>query len=306
MKKVFTAVLLLVAFNLVSCGDDDPDSEPVQQIITDSNIYIQDSLCLRYFGKGYSEMNVDELRMLGEYVPEYGSSLKSWVSFSGFKDNKRWTVIFEKDSRKKILEYQDKEDFNRMQSIYLGYGESMEVEVTDIYSRIIPMSDGYVLHLKHRCDNQYNYTELFYNGSSFFNQKGNIEIYPWYNNTFWYDRTVFNLKGEVRFTLDDSVPMSLVRGFYLPLNETECISWIHENKICRIDFQKLWFETEVWTYQLPNVSSNDRISISLTNVENDILTFVYDILHYDGSKEKKQVKININGEDLDKVVPIDI
>jgi len=310
MKKFFLLLLMPLCMYVTSCGDGDEisnegPSQILQESLSTSDIF-KDSICQVYFGKGYNEMNVEELKVLGENVPEYGSSVKAWVSFSGFKDNKRWTTVFDRDTRKQLLEYQDKEVFCRKQSIYLGYGESQVVEVSAIYSRIIPLKDGYLLHLFNQCGdfNGYSgYSELFYNGDSIFQQRSNIQIYPWFNNTFIYNKNIFNLKGEGIYSFKDDI--SLSRGLYLPISSYECISW-DSNNIKRQDLSEGYYCREQWSYALPNSYDNDRISISLTNVENDILTFVYEIVHYDGSKEKKQVKLNINGEDLDKVIPVDI
>lgn len=315
MKKCFFWVLVLIATSLVviSCGSDNEENKEIiiDQEIDYDKISKYDDEFVKYFDKYSYQLGIEDLWMEKTEIDDWAYT-GNLIVFSGFKDERVWVSVFDTINKNKKIEYLDKNAFDRKITIYQGYGEYKDYEIESIKAHVLPLQKGFVL-----------YIEKFYSGAHFYdviydgeiiisNYKRYVEYppIPWYDNTFCFDGCVYNTRGDV--LLEYGVSFNPRGSIFIPVSETDFISWGYSTRDVngRIFRASLGWEgylrMEKWQYTPKFLQSNDRVTITLSNMEGEIFTFIYDIVHYDGTKQKYQVKININGEGLNDVVPIEL
>lgn len=317
MKKWNIAFFfLLFSLLMISCSEDDnnnppgetpppEETEPPIEIITELTYQA------RLYGLDKEGLNPESLASCED---------TAFIAFSGRTDeNKLWIATFEKSTKKKIVQWTEDSPLPTEITIDLGYGESRKYDINQYGLRTYPVynqknmtfiltgisSSGGVAvsHLYFLKDNR---LQKKITSSGFMGDGSDTlfeRIYGWHNNSVM-------VKTHTKYTCYSETGaeiFSFTNDGYLfddkldPVNYYEAIDFrsaVGNHSAKRVDLNNNKIIWESRTSAISDLPSNVRVdNVTLTNKQGDMWTYLIDYTLYDGTKGKKEIKMDINTGD---------
>lgn len=282
--KVFTAIICSLL--LSSCGKD---------ALEDPNDLIKQQQKDFYGYNVKDKSNIDVTSLVA-------TELRDSTFLTGFKDNKMWITLFDKQTKEQLQEWNATKTIERTIKIDKGYGEYdifnigkfiLNLEKTDwgFVSTIeyIRETDGYLLS----SNDVINKDMLFLKDKQLIHiQAPSIKI----NNPNWY-------KGSIVISQVDTIIVLSANGEKIcelnsiphrdnniyPVSYTDGLNLTESNYISRFNFSNNKY---VWKTSL-DIESNARKTVTILDKDDKQWTFQFDVVNYDGSKQQVKFSVDI-------------
>lgn len=295
MKRILMQVLTILvgAFFVVGCSKDDN----------------------KEWWEEYEKKNDDLNILFGtQYAGNYGEN----VVLAGTLGGKLWVGEYDHKSKNKIFEWCDSDSLMTQISVYKEYGEYDNYRFRTINVLIEHIESHVFIKIDHEyvpdscCGTSWYRSEVIAFYENKFAKKHNdleirsnetisgIRTIPWYAGSYIIIRRrdasdnndsnssyakCFSRDGEKLFDLhlysDNLLPVSFEEGIIVDYNTA-----IRYNIKTG---EKIW-ENVVYD----NIDSNAKTTLVRTNVNENIWSYSLDIVNYDGTKETRNFKINID------------
>lgn len=288
MKKLLFKVCTVIICSLFLCSCEKDALEDPNDLIKQ-----QQKDFYGYNVKDKSNIDVTSLISI-----ELGDS----TFLTGFKDNKMWITLFDKQTKEQLQEWNGSETIERIIKIDKGYGEYdifnigkfiLNLEKTDwgFVSTIeyIRETDGYLLS----SNDVINKDMLFLkNKQIIYIQAPTINI----NNPNWY-------KGSIVISQVDTIIVLSANGENIcelnsiphrdnniyPVSYTDGLNLTESNYISRFNFSNNKY---VWKTSL-DIESNARKTVTILDKDDKQWTFLFDVVNYDGNKQQVKFSVDI-------------
>lgn len=242
---------------------------------------------------------------------EYGTS--DTLVLGGLKYGKLWVAEYSRSTKERLFEWWDfdSDSVPRNITIYSGYGEYNECYLLRVELGVKHKKDQTIVQFETWYQPQ-NDTYFAINGIAliyddqlvqkfhqYANQETNYWGYFWYNSSFIitqgsYIKCISKDNKEL-FTTDYSpyiesiIPVSFEEGVYISLNH----SYRYNIKTKRI----------IWRYDYiyDDILSDSKTELVKINENSNIWSYSVNITNYDGSKETRNFKINIETGDITEI-----
>lgn len=297
MKRILLALFTITLF--AACSKNE-ESQPLNDVKSEPNWYdnfkIKDTVNLRVF-KGFKVE--DDTTLIG---------------ICGARNQKLWIGLFDTKSKDQVTEY-NLDTIPAKRTKNLGYGETAEVEVEYILvskfykgvrsPKIVTTSGGVFTSVFVN----YIYDLYFINGNSHkkhsdFTQEY-FKLQPWYDDGAVVYSDIagcssYNSIGNREYDWHSSSDFNTIENPII-INSKEYIdiSGTDEWHIYRNNAEtglKDWWKT----IQNTNIQPNAKVAFIPMGLKIDTATYNIEIINYDGVKEKRELKININNGDIVK------
>lgn len=288
MKKLLFKVctVIICSLFLCSCGKD---------ALEDPNDLIKQQQKDFY---GYNVKDKSNIDVTSLISIELGDS----TFLTGFKDNKMWITLFDKQTKEQLQEWNGSETIERTIKIDKGYGEYdifnigkfiLNLEKTDwgFVSTIeyIRETDSYLL----TSNDVINKDMLFLKDKQIiYIQAPSIKI----NNPNWY-------KGSIVISQVDTIIVLSANGEKIcklnsiphrdnniyPVSYTDGLNLTESNYISRFNFSNNKY---VWKTSL-DIESNARKTVTVLDKDDKQWRLQFDVVNYDGSKQQVKFSVDI-------------
>lgn len=286
MNKKLSILLLFLSIFVVGCGKN--DFEPEDNYISEKKSITTDSIFSIYISN-YKDI---------EYkFASINQNDTNWINLSGLRNSHLWLCIYNKNTKNKVLEWEDTDITKKEQKEYLGYGNYRDFTIEHIY--VIPFlihNEGFIgqIYLTDLSSYHSNNYILFYNQNKV--KKIPIDmasrIKNWYKESIIIENCCYTYKGDTIYTLKRTIGST----YTTPLSYEEGIS-ISNMNIIRDNFRTL--ET-VWSTKITSSfgePSNSKYTYELLENTTNLWKYKVYITYYDGTKKDLTFTINIeNGK----------
>ncbi|GEM_PF-3321412 len=229
----------------------------------------------------------------------------NYVAFCGHTDNKLWIACFEKNSKKKLLEWTDDKPIQTKMIINTGNGESKKFTIyTRSFSQrpyfnqntmifLLSMSNS----IEEVASNLYflknNQLQQVFTSQYPFETSDYKKIHGWYNSiiTENMDRyECYTENGEILYSIADS---HLFSEKMEPINYYEGIDFNLTDKwsVRRVNLKD---NIIVWENKISPISDLKVNNTTLLKKDNNIWTYAINYSLNNGIKETKEIKLDIN------------
>lgn len=290
IRLLTTSLLLALCAGLSSCGDDELDTKPVENLIP-SESFKTDELFDEYVGgnhritcRGYTEF-------------------ESTILFTGLNAKHLWFALYEKTETKGIkFEWIDKEETDTIQIIHKGYGEYDTIRVKRFFPSFykktpsgnivtVSLNDYYRQHI-FTFGNQTNRTELLKNGSV---------ARDWFQESIFIDNCCYSDLGSIiyeakeapKIDSDNTTLLSHTEGLITQSYYANG-GYIEKGAFCRYNFKDA---TTVWNTPIVapfDIPSNAKRTYDLIGNATNVWEYRCEVLFFDGTKRDFTFKINID------------
>lgn len=308
-KSVIIIFTIILCTNIIACSNENDDN--------DTTSYTIDDWPDAYEYLGEDGKFVDILRC----ASTSGGVLDNIRQFTGVRNGHLWFALYiNGDPNSKIYEWESPEPFDYSRKMYLGYGESIEFDVTRInviyFQKTI---SGFIAEMSFQNERplrEYGFTPsvnqvMFVNNEKITSPINNISpIRTWYEDSeLFYNSdskhyTVYSSNGTVicnfenyEYDISDFIPISYEEGIRYYFNNYYNEQFFRASRInCKT-------QKELWTvnYKIPfTVQSNTKSKCILSDKSTNTWKFKLDFLYYDGTKKNHELYLDIDmGEILD-------
>lgn len=281
------ATLLLVALStgLYSCGKDDLDREPQDQI-SDGTLFNDSDKKFAEYMDDYSDIKC-RFALAGE-----GSML-----LTGIKNKHLWFSEFDTITKKLKSTWLDIEETDTIQQVYIGYGEYKEMKielVTLHYYKKTKTGDIVTFGLSglsqtiFTSNGKCKRTPLGANGSMV-----TTHIVDWYDESVFIGNCCYSSEGDTLYIAKKEP--DLIQGKYI---DAELISYeeglkFSGNSISKYNYKEaksIWSTNIVPPFEVP---SDAKRNYTVIDNSTNIWKYKVDVTFYDGTKKEYTFKINI-------------
>lgn len=298
MKNLLIVIIGLI---LVSGCSKDDKNNPLSEITKEESLYnailkaTTDTIGLKLVGCGSAYSKIDTLAFI-----------------LGLKNRKLWCGFYESDGKNRYREkriWTSKNMFtDTIRIVDKGYGEydTLKLELNNSFSQ---SSNSYVIDYNNFVVQTVGFSLVFIsNGNMYLSNIFSSGLVIWHDgyiiqkynekepdDTYWY----VNTKGEEIY----NTSINLING--TPINACEFIEYQEEENAFNILRKNAQTGVIVWEYKVMELGQTidghkPKIVHSLKIVDNTVFC-TFKIINYDGTKEEKIIKLNIeDGALVDK------
>lgn len=310
MKRLLTlsVIALFTAFCLQACSneDDNKRDEIIKNIDTEKKEEAIDIF------QGYQVSDTIGIRKVQFRESRRDSNL---IFISGIKKGKVWYGKFDKTTKKPIFEVEDQQEFNKTQSVHLGYGEYRDITVDKVVVIDgIQVNNTDCIHIAfiEECEEGFDFLVLSTSRIDFINDNKitkslykedyssiNLKLYEWIDSIISEEDSKYysySLCGDINFESLYGYNIFYYTEAYSPYSMEDCIVIVASAGIIRtISIQKFNMKKEFkeWSTNISEAHMDDRIINPIFNYENDECNISFDILSKSGDKKTIETTINI-------------
>lgn len=258
--------------------------------------------------------NVDRTRITVDYYTP--GSDTAYVFFNGRIDGRLWIGGYEKESKKKILDWTESSKLDTLGTVDLGYGEIAKYLVNKWTTRDFHKRDNYLCFILNSTKDGHGYglfNDLYFLNRNYLVIKHrNVLLYSdpndaeFRNIIEWHDGVLVSMWRNGIILRYECYDMNGTHQFstkQIPENSTsvnfeEYIQYTINNTNKTIDFlrgnlktgETIWKNTEKTIID----NSNETIRIDNVSIQKEGLIWVYTINYTRYSGEKKTIKASVN------------
>lgn len=305
--RLLTVILLAVmCAGLISCGDDKLSVLQQEDVIPSGE---KDS---------FSTYGLD----IRDY--ECTGYFHWWNThhFSGLKNNHLWISSYDGTTKEKLWEWTDSRFFDRKRTVYIGYGEYKDIEISSITTYgACAKNKIFVASVRFEGSESYyedyilfktatgalkeiknDYRRLYMGRNDF--RLHDINMYnahvtDWYKESVFVGNCCYNDMGDTIYVRQADLVVSnsfrLIKG--KPISYEETIVVDHQQSSLTASNFNLRTNKTIWetNHNLPfKIFSNTRTKYTLLDNSTNIWKYKLDLLYYDGTKKEYIFYLNID------------